>query len=79
MNVYLIMNESCIKGTDVPLTEIVSGHTTLQKALDALNDIARSADVELDENETSFYVKPIPSFDSDEYYIECLELDNNER
>lgn len=76
--VWVILNESIVRGQDIPITEIVQPmHRTLEGAITALVEIAEDAGVEYDHNssEHSVYL-PIKgtAFESDEYYIEEVEV-----
>lgn len=78
-SVYVILNESIIRGKDVPVTEIVKPiHLTLESAVQALYEIAEDAGLDMNswegETEHSVYLPTTgTAFESDEYYIEEVE------
>lgn len=75
-SVFVIINESLPKGSNIVLTEIVQpARWTYQEALDDLADIAYDAGVKVDEDATSVYVPTKGTYlDADEYYITELEV-----
>lgn len=79
-SVYVIMNESVIRGVDNPVTEIVQPvHRTLEGAIQALFEIAEDAGVDMNtfngDTENSVYLPTQGTpFESDEYYIEEVEV-----
>ena len=75
-NIYVIINESLPKGSNLVLTEIVPpARWTYQEALDDLADIAYDNGVEVDAEDSSVYV-PVKGthLETDEYYIIELEV-----
>ena len=68
---YLIINETAFNGDTS--SEVVSLWSTYNKALTALDDIAREYDEILDEDDSSFTIREGGS--SNEYYVEAMEED----
>lgn len=68
---YLIINESSFN--DSTSSEVVSLHSTYNKALTALDDIAREYDEILDEDDSSFVIRDGGS--TNEYYVSPIEED----
>lgn len=79
-SVFVIVNESTIRGVDYPTVEYVQPmHSTLEGAVQALFEIAEDAGVDMNtfngDTENSVYL-PVEGtpFESDEYYIEEVEV-----
>lgn len=68
---YLLMNESTFN--DSVSSEVVSLWSSYNKALTALDDIARNYDIILEEDESSFSFRDSGSFS--EYYVTSMEED----
>lgn len=75
-SVFVIVNESTIRGVDYPTVEYVQPlHFTMAGALQALAEIAEDAGVILEGDENSVYLPTQGTpFESDEYYIEEVEV-----
>lgn len=69
---YIIINESDFNGSTS--SENVSLHSTYNRALTALDDIARNYDIIMDEDDSSFVVRDGGS--TNEFYIDTMEEDD---
>lgn len=68
---YLLMNETSFG--DSVSSEVVSLWSTYNRALSALDDIARNYEIVLDEDESSFTFRGQGT--TDEYYVTTIEED----
>lgn len=68
---YLVINESDFNGATS--SEVVSLWSTYNKALTALDDIAREYDIFIEEDESSFVLRGNGS--TNEYYVTTMEED----
>lgn len=73
MKVYIIMNETLLRDVPYPATEAVAGYSTLQGAIDFLNDLATEYEVSVRPDPTSVYL-PETGHQIDEYYIQEIEV-----
>jgi len=75
---YLILNETTFHGTDQVTTEVTSLHASLQGALDAIHDIAKELDVEVEDDADSVVVDGVygTGIETDEYYMIEIEEKN---
>ena len=74
MKVYLLINETLLRGITFPSVEVTEVFASEQAAIDALHEIAAESDIILGGDATSVYLPPTSVIESDEYYIESREV-----